>query len=89
MSNESESVVERHSRHSSRGAGKGSAPRNCFSDAYRANYDAIFRRPSPMYEGLRYSSKSVWSQFVNTGKSSLIISSDSATTSRIIWPSRK
>ena len=25
--------------------GKGDAPRNCFSDAYRDNYDAIFRKP--------------------------------------------
>lgn len=24
--------------------GKGSAPRNCFSPQYRANYDHIFRR---------------------------------------------
>lgn len=27
------------------GAGKGDSPRNCFSDAYRDNYDAIFRKP--------------------------------------------
>ena len=25
-------------------AGKGDSPRNCFSDAYRANYDEIFRK---------------------------------------------
>jgi hypothetical protein len=24
-------------------SGKGDAPRNCHSEAYRANYDAIFR----------------------------------------------
>ena len=25
-------------------AGKGDAPRNCFSDAFRNNYDRVFRR---------------------------------------------
>lgn len=24
--------------------GKGDAPRNCFSESYRSNYDAIFRK---------------------------------------------
>lgn len=32
-------------------AGKGDAPRNCFSDAYRDNYDAIFRKKSDNPEG--------------------------------------
>lgn len=27
--------------------GKGSAPRNCFSEAYRNNYDSIFRTIGP------------------------------------------
>ena len=26
-------------------AGKGSSPRSCFSAAYKANFDAIFRKP--------------------------------------------
>ena len=29
-------------------SGKGDTPRNCFSEQYRDNYDAIFRRKPPM-----------------------------------------
>jgi hypothetical protein len=28
-------------------AGKGSTPRNCFTQSYRDNYDAIFRKEDP------------------------------------------
>ena len=38
-----DAVIGRSSRE---GAGKGDAPRNCFSETYRKNYDTIFRKPA-------------------------------------------
>ena len=37
--------------------GKGDSPRNCFSQAYRENYDAIFKKPSPEEKGCKCSKK--------------------------------
>lgn len=38
-------------------AGKGDAPRNCFSDQYRANYDTIFSTPNNMKQKTADSNK--------------------------------
>ena len=37
--------------------GKGDSPRNCFSQAYRENYDAIFKNPRPEEKGCKCSKR--------------------------------